>query len=132
MDNVLESINIIVNGGRVFDLENNSQLKNKKEKLLTFNQKILTSGLKQIDNEINYIFKYVNSDSTPDFYKFILKGRLRELITAKSFLIFIWGNSLDLYTEEIYTENKISIDNTNTIIIKEKNTLEIWVSLIHI
>ena len=126
VDNVLESINIIVNGGRVFDLENNSQLKNKKEKLLTFNQKILTSGLKQIDNEINYIFKYVNSDSTPDFYKFILKGRLRELITAKSFLIFIWGNSLDLYTEEIYTENKITIDNTNTIIIKEKNTLEIW------
>ena len=128
VDNVLESINIIVNGGRVFDLENNSQLKNKKEKLLTFNQKLLTSGLKQIDNEINYIFKYVNSDSTPDFYKFILKGRLRELITAKSFLIFIWGNSLDLYTESIYTEKKITIENTNrnTIIIKEKNTLEIW------
>jgi len=128
VDNVLESINIILNGGRVFDLENNSQLKNKKEKLLTFNQKILTSGLKQIDNEINYIFKYVNSDSTPDFYKFILKGRLRELITAKSFLIFIWGNSLDLYTEPLYTENKITFDNknTNTIIIKEKNTLEIW------
>ena len=127
-DNVIESINIILNGGRVFDLENNSNVKNKKEKLLTFNQKLLTSGLKQIDNEINYIFKYVNSDSTPDFYKFILKGRLRELITAKSFLIFIWGNSLDLYTESIYTENKITSDNssTNTIIIKEKNTLEIW------
>ena len=132
VDNVLESINIIVNGGRVFDLENNSQVKNKKESLLTFNQKLLTSGLKQIDIEINYIFKYVNSDSTPDFYKFILKGRLRELITAKSFLIFIWGNSLDLYTEAIYTENKITVDNTNTntntntIIIKDKNTLEIW------
>ena len=128
VDNVLESINIILNGGRVFDLENNSNVKNKKEKLLTFNQKLLTSGLKQIDNEINYIFKYVNSDSTPDFYKFILKGRLRELITAKSFLIFIWGNSLDLYTESIYTENKITSNNssTNTIIIKEKNTLEIW------
>ncbi len=127
-DNVLESINIILNGGRVFDLENNSNVKNQKENSLTFNQKLLTSGLKQIDNEINYIFKYVNSDSTPDFYKFILKGRLRELITAKSFLIFIWGNSLDLYTEALYTENKITFDNTstNTIIIKEKNTLEIW------
>ncbi len=127
-DNVIESINIILNGGRVFDLENNSNFKNKKENLLTFNQKLLTSGLKQIDNEINYIFKYVNSDSTPDFYKFILKGRLRELITAKSFLIFIWGNSLDIYTEALYTENKITFDNksTNTIIIKEQNTLEIW------
>jgi len=125
-DNVLESINIILNGGRVFDLENNSNFKNKKENLLTFNQKLLTSGLKQIDNEINYIFKYVNSDSTPEFYKFILKGRLRELITAKSFLIFLWGNSIEIYTEAIYTENKINFENNNTVFIKDKSTIEIW------
>ena len=127
-DKVLESINIITEGGRVFDLEINPTLKIKKEKELTFNQKLLSSGLKQIDTEINYIFKYVNSDSTPEFYKFILKGRLRELITAKSFLIFLWGNSLDLYSEAIYTEDKINIENkdTNTIFIKNKNTFEIW------
>ena len=127
-DKVLESINIIIDGGRVFDLENNPSVKIKKEKELTFNQKLLSSGLKQIDTEINYIFKYVNSDSTPEFYKFILKGRLRELITAKSFLIFLWGNSLDLYSEAIYSEDKISIENkdTNTIFIKNKNTFEIW------
>ena len=127
-DKVLESINIITEGGRVFDLENNPSVKIKKEKELTFNQKLLSSGLKQIDTEINYIFKYVNSDSTPEFYKFILKGRLRELITAKSFLIFLWGNSLDLYSEAIYTEDKINIKNkdTNTIFIKNKNTFEIW------
>ena len=127
-DKVLESINIITEGGRVFDLEINPSLKIKKEKELTFNQKLLSSGLKQIDTEINYIFKYVNSDSTPEFYKFILKGRLRELITAKSFLIFLWGNSLDLYSEAIYSEDKINIENkdTNTIFIKNKNTFEIW------
>ncbi len=127
-DKVLESINIITEGGRVFDLEINPTVKIKKEKELTFNQKLLSSGLKQIDTEINYIFKYVNSDSTPEFYKFILKGRLRELITAKSFLIFLWGNSLDLYSEAIYTEDKINIENkdTNTIFIKNKNTFEIW------
>ena len=127
-DKVLESINIITEGGRVFDLEINPSIKIKKEKELTFNQKLLSSGLKQIDTEINYIFKYVNSDSTPEFYKFILKGRLRELITAKSFLIFLWGNSLDLYSEAIYSEDKINIENkdTNTIFIKDKNTFEIW------
>ncbi len=127
-DKVLEAINIITEGGRVFDLEINPSLKIKKEKELTFNQKLLSSGLKQIDTEINYIFKYVNSDSTPEFYKFILKGRLRELITAKSFLIFLWGNSLDLYSEAIYSEDKINIENkdTNTIFIKDKNTFEIW------
>ena len=128
VEKVLESINIISEGGRVFDLENNPSLKIKKEKELTLSQKLLTSGLKQIDTEINYIFKYVNSNLTPEFYKFILKGRLRELITAKSFLIFLWGNSLDLYSEAIYTESKINVENnnSNTIFIKDKNTLEIW------
>ena len=125
-DKVLESINIITSGGRVFDLENNYQVNIQKNKNLTFNQKLLTSGLKQIDTETNYILKYVNSESTPDFYKFILKGRLRELITAKSFLIFLWGNSLDLYSESIYTNNKINIESVNTVFIKQKNTLEIW------
>ena len=129
-DKVLEAINVIADGGRVFDLENNSQILIKKDLPLTFNQKLLSSGLKQIDSEISYIFKYVNSDSTPDFYKFILKGRLRELITAKSFLIFLWGSSLDLYTEAIYDENKVNIDNkkinTNTVFIKSKNTMEVW------
>ena len=127
-DKVLDSINIISNGGRVFDLENNPQVEIKKDRQLTFNQKLLTSGLKQIDTEINYILEYVKSESIPEFYKFILKGRLRELITAKSFLIFLWGNSLDLYSEAIYTEKKSVIDNkrANTIFIKNKNTTEIW------
>ena len=122
-EKVLESIDTIFNGGRVFDIENNSRVQLNKNKPLSFSQKILTSGLKQIDSEINYIFKYVNSDSTPEFYKFILKGRLRELITAKSFLIFLWGNSLELYTEAVYTENKINLENKNTVFI---------LSLIHI
>ena len=90
-EKVLESIDTILNGGRVFDIENNSRVQFKKDKSLSFSQKILTSGLKQIDTEINYIFKYVNSDSTPEFYKFILKGRLRELITAKIFSNFHMG-----------------------------------------
>ena len=125
-EKVLESIDIILNGGRVFDIEDNSLGQLKKDKPLSFSQKILTSGLKQIDTEINYIFKYVNSDSTPEFYRFILKGRLRELITAKSFLIFLWGDSLELYTEAVYTENKINLENKNTVFIKDKNTIEIW------
>ena len=128
VEKVLHSINIISDGGRVFDIENNPSLIAKKEKELTFNQKLLASGLKQIDNEINHIFKFVNSDKTPEFYKFILKGRLRELITAKSFLIFLWGNSLNIYSEALYTESKMNVENknTNTIFIKDKNALEVW------
>ena len=50
VDKVLESINIILEGGRVFDLEKNPSISIKKEKKLSFNQKLLSSGLKQIDN----------------------------------------------------------------------------------
>ncbi len=126
-DKVLKSINIILNGGRVFDIDN-KKIANKKPKKLSFNQKILSSGLIQIDHEINTIIKYLNKDLTPNIYKFILKGRLRELITAKSLLIFLWGNSLDMNIDEtirdnLYTEEQMDQD---TVFIKEKNNLEIW------
>ena len=126
-DKVLKSINIILNGGRVFDIDN-KKIVNKKTKKISFNQKILSSGLKQIDHEINTIIKYLNKDLTPKIYKFILKGRLRELITAKSLLIFLWGNTLDInidetITDEINYEEQIEHD---TVFIKQKNNFEIW------
>ena len=128
VDKVLKSINIIFEGGRVFDVENKIIENKIKKKEYSFNQKLLSSGLKQIDNEIFIIQKYLGKKLTPVIYKFILQGRLRELFTAKSFLIFLWGNSLDLYTEEIFNENNIS-DKTSqneTVFIKDKNNLEIW------
>ena len=126
-DKVLKSINTILNGGRVFDIDN-KKIVNKKPEKLSFNQKILSSGLKQIDHEINTIIKYLNKDLTPNIYKFILKGRLRELITAKSLLIFLWGNSLDLNIDETIRDNfgyEEQIDQ-DTVFIKEKNNFEIW------
>ena len=83
---VLESIKIILDEGRVFDLSAKDPIRIKTKKEFSLNQKFLTSGLKQIDSEINNIFSYLNNDKTPKLYKFILKGRLRELITAKSLL----------------------------------------------
>ena len=126
-DKVLKSINTILNGGRVFDIDN-KKVVNQKPKKLSFNQKILSSGLKQIDQEINTIIKYLNKDLTPNIYKFVLKGRLRELITAKSLLIFLWGNSLDMNIDETIRDNlgnEKQIDQ-DTVFIKEKNNLEIW------
>jgi len=126
-DKVLKSINTILNGGRVFDIDN-KKVVNQKHKKLSFNQKILSSGLKQIDLEINTIIKYLNRDLTPNIYKFVLKGRLRELITAKSLLIFLWGNSLDMNIDETIRDNlgnEKQIDQ-DTVFIKEKNNLEIW------
>ena len=126
-DKVLKSINTILNGGRVFDIDN-KKVVNQKPKKLSFNQKILSSGLKQIDLEINTIIKYLNRDLTPNIYKFVLKGRLRELITAKSLLIFLWGNSLDMNIDETIRDNlgnEKQIDQ-DTVFIKEKNNLEIW------
>jgi len=128
VEKVLESINIILEGGRVFDLNAKYPAKIKPKKEFTFNQKILTSGLKQIDSEINNIFGYLNNDNTPKLYKFILKGRLRELITAKSLLIFLWGNTLETTTNNVFLDSpKSDIKNQDdTIFIKNKNSLDIW------
>ena len=126
---VLSAINTLIEGGRVFDLDNKQIIPYKKDKVISFNQKILSSGLKQIDKEINKIFFYLNKDLTPEIYKFILRGRLRELITAKSLLIFLWGNSLDLNNEDIFynEEDKNSLlSNEETIFIKNKDSMEIW------
>ncbi len=126
-EKVLKSINIILNGGRVFDIDKKNA-PNKKLKKISLNQKLLSNGLKQIDHEIYKITKYLDKDSTPNLYKFILKGRLRELVTAKSLLIFLWGNALDIYTDQIFLENKNNeLEKENsTIFIKDKNNLEIW------
>ena len=128
VEKVIESINIIFNGGRVFDLDTKYQIKNKTKKEFSFNQKFLSSGLNQIDREINNIFSYLNSEKTPRIYKFILKGRLRELITAKSLLIFLWGSALDIKTNNVFLDNQKSDLEyiEDTIFIKNKNTLDIW------
>tara|TARA_Y100001968_G_scaffold330452_1_gene382378 strand:+ start:5804 stop:7423 length:1620 start_codon:yes stop_codon:yes gene_type:complete len=124
---VLSAINTIIEGGRVFDIDKKKKRNIKKTKVLSFNQRILTSGLKQIDNEINKIFYYLNKDSTPELYKFILRGRLRELVTAKSLLIFLWGNSLEIYTEQTFSEEKDdNLSNEETIFINKKDSIEIW------
>ena len=124
---VLESINVILSGGRVFDIDT-KKIKNKKLKKPSFNKKILTSGLKQIDKEINTVLEYLNKESTPNIYKFILKGRLRELVTAKSLLIFLWGNALDIYTDQIFYDNLESYYNEDdsTVFLENNNNLEIW------
>jgi len=128
VEKVLESINTILEGGRVFDLNAKYPEKIKTKKEFSFNQKLLTSGLKQIDSEINNIFTYLNNDKTPNIYKFILKGRLRELITAKSLLIFIWGNTLDITTNNVFSDiPKLDLKNKDdTIFIKNNNSLDIW------
>ena len=128
VEKVLESINIIISGGRVFDLNKSISKQKKSSTKSSFNQKILASGLKQIDYEMHKIFQYINKDSTPSFYQFILKGRLRELVTAKSLLIFLWGGSIDIYSEEVidHEYENYNDSSSETVFVESKDTLEIW------
>tara|TARA_Y100000589_G_C27198159_1_gene648019 strand:+ start:6582 stop:8204 length:1623 start_codon:yes stop_codon:yes gene_type:complete len=129
VEKVLQSIDTIINGGRVFDIEKSNFIENKNIEKPSLNNKILSSGLKQIDIEINHILYHLNNIKTPSFYKFILRGRLRELITAKSLLIFLWGRSLNIYSDQTFSENlpeKGKINKDDTVFIKEKDSKEIW------
>ena len=56
-----------------------------------------------------------------------MRGRLRELITAKSLLIFLWGSSLDTYNDELFINRFNNFaNNDNTVFIAKNDSLEIW------
>ena len=127
IEKVLESINTISSGGRVFDLGQQNIKPIKTLSKPSLNHKFLASGLKQIDNEINKIFQYINEESTSGFYQFILKGRLRELITAKSLLLFLWGGSLEQNNSFLVDDyNNIESSSAETVFLQNKDSLEIW------
>ena len=128
VEKVLDTINIIINGGRVFDNNGINNFDSNVFTNLSFNQKILLSGLKQIDTEIQKLLNYINDQSISNIYKFILKGRLRELITAKSLLIFIWGGSIEAYPES-FLVNESSTNQSfksETLVFEGNDPLEIW------
>ena len=128
VEKVLDTINIIINGGRVFDINGINNFDSNVFTNLSFNQKILLSGLKQIDTEIQKLFNYINDKSISNIYKFVLKGRLRELITAKSLLIFIWGGSIEAYPESFLVNESTTIQNlkSDTLVFEGNDPLEIW------
>jgi len=126
-----EAINILLGGGRVFKINNKSNYNpDSINNTYGLGHWLLTSGLSQINKDLNTIDIIVEKKSINLFYLFILTGRKRELLAAKKIILWLWG-PLEVFIDSPI--NNISNENTNEInkyttdiTIKNSSTKEIW------
>ena len=122
-----DTINIILGGGRVFKINNETNYKES-----SFNNSyglghwLLTSGLSQINRDLYKIDHMIEKQSINTFYLFILIGRRRELLTAKRLILWLWG-PLEVLIESPIKNNIKPINKYNTdITIKNSSSKELW------
>ena len=83
IDLLKETITILLEGGRVFRIDNETNYNaNTINKSYGLGHWLLTSGLSQINKDLNTIEFIIKKKSINTFYLLILIGRKRELLTA--------------------------------------------------
>ena len=122
-----DTINIILGGGRVFKINNETNYKES-----SFNNSyglghwLLTSGLSQINRDLYKIDHMIEKESINTFFLFILIGRRRELLTAKRLILWLWG-PLEVLIESPVKSNIKPINKYNTdITIENSSSKELW------
>ena len=126
-----EAINILLGGGRVFKINNKTSYNNDSiNNTYGLGHWLLTSGLSQINKDLNTIDLIIENKSINLFYLFILTGRRRELLAAKRLILWLWGPLevlIDSPIKTISNENSNIINTYSTdITIKNSSTKEIW------
>ncbi len=92
IDLLNESVTTLLNGGRVIRLKQPIQAQETKSiSFFGLGQNLLKTGITQIREEIEYLNYLLSLKSNNRIYKTTIKGRRRELETAKSLLIWLWG-----------------------------------------
>ena len=131
IDLLKESINILLGGGRVFKINNETNYNaDKINNSYGLGHWLLTSGLSQINKDIITIEYIIEKESISPLYLFILIGRKRELFTARKLILWLWG-PLEVLIES--PSRKLKKDNLSTIkkystdiTIKNYSSKEIW------
>ena len=126
-----ESINILLGGGRVFKINNKTSYN-----LDSINNSyglghwLLTTGLSQINKDLNTIEYIIDVKSVSTIYLLILLGRKRELLAAKRLILWLWGPLEVLIESPAKNSNNINLNLINKystdITIKNSSTKEIW------
>ena len=129
--NLKEAINIVIGGGRVFKINNETNYNSDSiNNSYGLGHWLLTSGLAQINKDLNSIEQIIEKKSINPIYLFIIIGRKRELLTAKRLILWLWGPLEVLMVSPIKKDgnenynlmNKYSTDIT----IKNLSSQEIW------
>ena len=131
IDLLKETINILLAGGRVLKINNEySYNADSINKSYGLGHWLLTSGLSQINKDLNIIEYMIDKKSISTFYLLILIGRKRELLAAKKLILWLWGPIevlIDSPNKNINNTNSIETSKYSTdITIKDSSAQEIW------
>ncbi len=135
---LVEAIDTLVGGGRVVRLkEQNRDQDITHQKTLGLGQWLLVSGIQQINNDLISLDILLSETNDNLIVELMLRGRERELKSAKEFLLWLWGplqvsvdtmiDTRDKQTNHWSSNSLITNLNKGTnISLNSRNSIEVW------
>ncbi len=88
---LVQAVNTLLAGGQVCELRSSPPTAGANPSPIGLGQMVLLSGLQQVDAEIHACQRLLAPASLPLVQRLVLEGRLRELGSARSLLLLLWG-----------------------------------------
>jgi len=137
---LLEAIKTLIGGGRVVRLEADgapSTSTAPESQPMGLGQWLLVSGLQQISNDLNVIESLLAPPPEQPLLRLMLEGRCRELRSARSLLLWLWGplqmaveDAVPLPRRRVHTGHdpeRLHDDGGSTAItLRERNAVAVW------
>ncbi len=138
LETLINAIKTLRNGGRVVKLlpQSSSTKITTNEVPLGLFQWLLESGIQQINDELRLLTSLLTKSSEATFIRIILKGRLRELNSAKRLLLWIWspirsslGSKIQIAEQAQNSKISPTENYEPNINLRERSAIAVWESI---
>ena len=139
LNTLREAIETLLQGGRVVRLAQANPSTPPPQPAMGLGQWLLTSGLQQITNDLQVIDALLVPPPENLLLRLMLEGRQRELQSARSLLLLLWGplqigladvQPLGQRQTTVSQTGDLTIDGDGmTITVRERNAIAVWSSI---
>ena len=139
LNTLREAIETLLQGGRVVRLAQANPSTPPPQPAMGLGQWLLTSGLQQITNDLQVIDALLLPPPDNLLLRLMLEGRQRELQSARSLLLLLWGplqigladvQPLGQRQTTVSQTGDLTIDGDGmTITVRERNAIAVWSSI---
>ena len=139
LDTLREAIETLLQGGRVVRLAQANPSTPPPQPAMGLGQWLLTSGLQQITNDLQVIDALLVPPPDNLLLRLMLEGRQRELQSARSLLLLLWGplqigladvQPLGQRQTTVSQTGDLTIDGDGmAITVRERNAIAVWSSI---
>ena len=139
LNTLREAIETLLQGGRVVRLAQANPSTPPPQPAMGLGQWLLTSGLQQITNDLQVIDALLVPPPENLLLRLMLEGRQRELQSARSLLLLLWGplqigladvQPLGQRQTTVAQAGDLTIDGDGmTITVRERNAIAVWSSI---